>query len=272
MPSILVIDSGVGGLSVCQSIMATSKADERPLQVIYFADDAFSPYGLLDEVALEKRLESIVASMLALHQPELVVLACNTVSTLLLPYLRAQFIDVPFVGVVPAIKPAAKHSASKCIGLLATPATVSRKYTDELIADYASDCEVLRVGSTDLVMQAEALLAGKTLGLDVIQSTLAPFVALDGQAAVDTVVLGCTHFPLLKKQLQTLLPEVTWIDSGEAIAKRVHDLLEHESITAQNDCIHQIYFSKTLPDESIFKSALTQLGILESELHLLKVL
>jgi len=270
MPSILVIDSGVGGLSVCQSIMATSKVDKRPLKVIYFADDAFSPYGLLDEVALENRLERIVTSMLTLHQPELVVLACNTVSTLLLPHLRAQF-DVPFVGVVPAIKPAAKQSASKRIGLLATPATVNRKYTDELIADYASDCEVLRVGSTDLVTQAEALLAGKTLVLSVIESVLTPFVKVDGQTNVDTVVLGCTHFPLLIKQLQAVLPEVAWIDSGEAIAKRVHGLLEHEPTAASEDCIHQIYFSKTLPNESIFKSALAQLGILESELHLLKV-
>ena len=118
-PSILVIDSGVGGLSVCQSILSSGDS----LQVIYFADDAFAPYGLLEEQVLEGRLEKIVSSMLALHQPQLVVLACNTVSTLLLPQLRAQF-DVPFVGVVPAIKPAAKHSITKKIGLLATPATV----------------------------------------------------------------------------------------------------------------------------------------------------
>jgi glutamate racemase len=272
-PSILVIDSGVGGLSVCQSILATCST----LQVIYFADDAFAPYGLLDEAVLEKRLEKIVYSMLAIHQPHLVVLACNTVSTLLLPQLRAQF-DVPFVGVVPAIKPAAKHSITNRIGLLATPATVRRAYTDDLIDDYAGNCEVIRVGSNELVLQAEALLAGKSVSLDVITSILKPFLSDDINPSVDTIVLGCTHFPLLKAYLHTVLPEIVWVDSGAAIAKRVHsllneqNLLDHDLLPNRSDLIeHQVYFSKSLPDDVIFKAALVKLGFLMSELHLLNV-
>jgi len=272
-PSILVIDSGVGGLSVCQSILAAGS----PLQVIYFADDAFAPYGLLDEKALEERLEKIVSSMLAIHQPQLVVLACNTVSTLLLPQLRAQF-DVPFVGVVPAIKPAAKHSITNRIGLLATPATVKRAYTDDLINDYAGNCEVIRVGSNELVLQAEALLAGENISLDVIELILKPFLSDDVSPSVDTIVLGCTHFPLLKSHLHTVLPDVSWVDSGAAIAKRVHSLLNgknlrnHDLVPNSSDLIeHQIYFSKSLPSGAIFKAALVKLGFIVSELHLLDV-
>ncbi len=274
IPSILVIDSGVGGLSICQSIMSTSEANEQNLQIIYFADDAFSPYGLLEELELEKRLESIVSSMLVLHQPDLVILACNTVSTLLLPQLRAQF-DVPFVGVVPAIKPAAKKTLTNRIGLLATPATVCRAYTDALISDYAAECEVIRVGSNELVTQAEALLAGEKISLNVIETVLEPFISEDIALEVDTIVLGCTHFPLLKQQLQEVLPNVSWVDSGEAIAKRVHDLLGQMSHghTHSSDAslVHQIYFSESLPDQFTFKSALAELGIKDSKLHLLNI-
>jgi glutamate racemase len=272
-PSILVIDSGVGGLSVCQSILATGS----PLQVIYFADDALAPYGLLEEAVLEARLEKIVSSMLAIHQPHLVILACNTVSTLLLPQLRAQF-DVPFVGVVPAIKPAAKHSTTNRIGLLATPATVKRTYTDALISDYAGHCEVIRVGSNELVLQAEALLAGKEVSLEAIKLILQPFMLSYGTPCVDTIVLGCTHFPLLKQQLQSIVPEVSWIDSGEAVANRVHSLLSEQSLISNNSvsdeaCLitHQIYFSKSLPNSVVFKKAIAPLGFVMSELHLISV-
>jgi len=272
-PSILVIDSGVGGLSVCQSILATGDL----LQVIYFADDAFAPYGLLNEEVLEARLEKIVSSMLAIHQPHLVVLACNTVSTLLLPQLRAQF-DVPFVGVVPAIKPAAKNSTTNRIGLLATPATVKRAYIDGLIASFADDCDVIRVGSNDLVLQAEGLLAGKNVSLEVIESILKPFVPDDISPRVDAVVLGCTHFPLLQRYFHTVLPEVAWVDSGAAIAKRVHNLLSGQNLldpdlvsNSSGLIEHQIYFSKSLPNDVVFKAALVKLGFIMSELHLINV-
>jgi len=212
--SILVIDSGVGGLTICQSILAF----ERSLQLVYFADDAFFPYGLLDEDLLTQRLHKIVSAMLKLHQPDLVVLACNTVSTLVLPELRRCF-DVPFVGVVPAIKPAAQLSKTKRIGLLATPATVCRSYTDDLIADFASDCQVVRVGSNDLVVQAENLLSGKPLDVEVISMALSEFSVPLGQGEIDTIILGCTHFPLLKEQLELQIPGIKWVDSGTAVAK-----------------------------------------------------
>jgi glutamate racemase len=199
------------------------------------------------------------------------------VSTLLLPQLRAQF-DVPFVGVVPAIKPAAQHSKTHRIGLLATPATVKRVYTNGLIADYAGNCEVIRVGSNELVLQAEALLAGKDVSLDVLESVLQPFMLDDDLPSIDTIVLGCTHFPLLKQQLQIVLPNVSWVDSGEAVAKRIHCLLKEQSLITHNSAAnesrsiaHQIYFSKSLPNSVVFKNSLATLGFVASELHLLTV-
>ena len=271
VPSILVIDSGVGGLSICQSIFAL----ESRLQLIYFADDAYFPYGLKDDEQLRQRLIKIVSQMLNLHQPELVVLACNTVSTLLLPELRALF-DVPFVGVVPAIKPAAKLSRTKNLGLLATPGTVKRPYTDKLISDYASNCKVLRVGSSELVGLAEDFLSGQEVPETQLRSILLPFMRQESQ--VDTIVLGCTHFPLLGAHLNKVLPEIQWVDSGEAIANRVLSLLSLaepctlsyyplDSSAHDKSCTHQIYFSGTKPDEFIFARALESLGIFNHQLN-----
>jgi glutamate racemase len=267
--SILVLDSGVGGLSVCQSILA--KLPDT--QIVYFADDAYFPYGLLDEEVLRSRLHEVVSAMLLQHKPDLVVLACNTVSTLVLPELRAEF-DIPFVGVVPAIKPAAQLSQTGAIGLLATPATVKRPYTDNLIEDYARDCEVLRVGSSELVKQAEELLSGHPVDEDILSSILEPFRQEINGRSVDVVVMGCTHFPFLKAYLSEQLPGIKWIDSGEAIAKRVEHLLGEKAIrgldasSGQNmETQHQVYFSKMIPNEEIFSQALIDLGLKQYQLH-----
>jgi len=169
---------------------------------------------------------------------------------------------VPFVGVVPAIKPAALLSTTKKIGLLATPATVRRPYIDELIADFAADCEVLRVGSNELVILAEKLFLGQTVSAAAISDVLSPFTQSVSGAGIDTIVLGCTHFPLLKQAFCTLMPEINWIDSGEAVARRVSGLLSKPraaSVTCEKH-VHQLYFSGEMPEEAIFKSALYQLN------------
>jgi glutamate racemase len=255
--SILVIDSGVGGLSVCQSILA----QQPRLQLIYFADSAFFPYGVLPENQLRERLKYIVSTMLSLHQPALVVLACNTVSTLVLPELRALF-DIPFVGVVPAIKPAANLSLTKRIGLLATPATVNRSYTDQLISDYAQGCEVIKVGSSELVQEAEKLLRGQAVSANVLQMVLKPFKNEQGKPLVDTIVLGCTHFPLLRTQLAEQLPGINWVDSGQAIANRVSHLLASVTDMSKNvSSTHQIYFSKPVEDEAALTASFKHLGL-----------
>ncbi len=252
-PSLLVIDSGVGGLSICQALR-----EEMPaLDLIYVADDAYFPYGLMTEEALTERLIAIMRAMLSQHQPDMVVLACNTVSTLVLPVLRKNF-DVPFVGVVPAIKPAAVASESRRIGLLATPATVTRPYIDDLIQDFAGACEVTRVGSNELVLLAEDKLSGKLPDIKAVRAILEPFVIAD----IDTLVLGCTHFPLLREEIQQALPDVSLIDSGSAIARRVKSLLTGGAVSDRDSSHYlRMYFSHTIPETGSFTQGLATLGI-----------
>lgn len=227
---ILVFDSGVGGLSICQSLR---KAGIR-LPLLYVADTAWFPYGLREEVDLLQRVQQLMEPLLRQHRPSLVILACNTLSTFALPALRAQF-DVPFVGVVPAIKPAAQQTRSGVIGLLATPATVKRAYTDQLIAEFAPQCEVIRIGSNELVLAAERYFNAGQIDLAAIEHAIAPLIQAKQQKGLDTIVLGCTHFPLLVTQLDQLLPGVRWIDSGEAIARRVKELLVGQSLDIGDD-------------------------------------
>jgi len=214
---VLIFDSGVGGLSVLARVGRL-----RPdLRFLYLGDNARFPYGdLADEVIVE-RVVTLLSAAVSRYRPALVVVACNTASTLALPMLRSR-IQVPIVGVVPAIKPAAALTRNGRIGLLATPATVRRSYLDSLIADHAPAASVLRVGSSALVREAEGLLQGGTPEPDILAYALAPLA----EAEVDTVVLGCTHFPLIGGQLRDRLPGVDyWVDSGDAIARRVDQIL-----------------------------------------------
>ncbi len=207
------IDSGIGGFSIMQEV-------ERQLPGIgisYFMDNLYLPYGKLSEQALLSRLEGIVAFLQHAVKPDLIVVACNTASTQALDFLRQRFEQV-FVGVVPAVKPAALQSSAKRIGLLATPATVTGLYIDNLIAQFALDCEVKKLGSVELVHIAEGLFWQEPLAQQSVE-----FSEFTG---VDTVVLGCTHFPLIKDFIAAHLPShVRLIDSGAAIANRVSDLL-----------------------------------------------
>ncbi|MGF1738879.1 glutamate racemase [Photobacterium satsumensis] len=213
---VLIFDSGVGGLSVYQEIYA-----QLPnVQYIYAFDDAAFPYGELPEEELIERTRHIVSLLVERHFIDLVVVACNTASTIVLPTLR-DCLSIPVVGVVPAIKPAAMLSQRKVIGLLATPATVQREYTDLLISQFASHCEVLRMGSTRLVEMAEQKLRGQPISMTELEGILSLW-----RGKVDCVVLGCTHFPLIKDEIiEAIKGDVIIVDSGRAIANRVKDLL-----------------------------------------------
>lgn len=221
VPTILVFDSGVGGLTVAAEI-ARMRPDAR---LVYVADDAGFPYGRLDEAALVARVIRVMERILDLHQPDLVVVACNTASTLALPHLRGRF-AIPFVGTVPAIKPAALASSTRSISVLATPGTVARDYTHELIRAYAGNCQVTLVGSRLMAAYAEAELRGEPETDAAILAELLPcFVETDGRRT-DTIALACTHYPLLKARFDLIAPwPVAWIDPGPAIARRVSELL-----------------------------------------------
>lgn len=227
-PRIVVFDSGVGGLTVFREIVAA-----RPDGIyVYVADDAGFPYGNMPEEALITRIVHVIGRAIADHKPDLVVVACNTASTLALGELRARY-KVPFVGTVPAIKPAAAQSRSKRIAVLGTQATVSREYTRALIREFAAGCNVTLVGSPHLASYAEAELSGAPVDDAKIKTEIAPcFVETDGRRT-DTVVLACTHYPLLTKRFQAVAPwPVDWLDPAPAIARRTADLLRERPIGA----------------------------------------
>ena len=220
-PTILVFDSGLGGLTVFREVLA-ARPDAR---FVYAADDAFFPYGRQDETKLVARVLDVMAHLIAAHRPDLVVVACNTASTLVLPRLRERF-KVPFVGTVPAIKPACSGSNSKLVSVLGTEATVKREYTRVLIREHGNGCAVTLVGSPRLAELAEAELKGEAVTDAEVAAEIAPcFVEANG-ARTDTVVLACTHYPLLLDRLIRLAPwPVKYLDPAPAIARRVAELL-----------------------------------------------
>jgi glutamate racemase len=223
-PTILVFDSGLGGLTVLREIVK-SRPDAH---YIYVADDAFFPYGHHGEDEIIARVVPLIGEWIAARSPDLVVIACNSASTLVMSHLRERY-AVPFVGTVPAIKPACASSRTKRVSVLGTRGTVKREYTRTLIRDFAQGCDVTLVGSGELASLAEAALSGTDVGDGEIAAELAPcFVGDrdDPRARTDTVVLACTHYPLLMDRLVRLAPwPVDWIDPAPAIARRVVDLL-----------------------------------------------
>lgn len=219
-PTILVFDSGLGGLTVFREIVKL-----RPgARYIYVADDAYFPYGQHTEDEIVARVVPLVGDLIAEHAPDLAVIACNTASTLVMTHLREAY-TVPFVGTVPAIKPACASSQTKRVSVLGTRGTVRREYTKKLIADFAQGCDVTLVGAENLANLAEAALRGEHASDEAVAAEIAPCF-IDGDVRTDTVVLACTHYPLLISQMVALAPwAVNWIDPAPAIARRVSDLL-----------------------------------------------
>ena len=219
--SILIFDSGVGGLTIYDSIYATlPKA-----HYTYLFDNQCFPYGELAEDELIARVSTVITAAVHASKPDIIVIACNSASTLALPALRERF-SMPIVGVVPAIKPAAAITTNGVIGLLATPGTVMRSYTLALIEDFAFDKLVLPIGHSSLVALAENKMAGVAVDLDKLAEIISPWI--NNEISPDTIVLGCTHFPLIKDEIaQVLQHPVKFVDSGEAIGRRVKVLSAH---------------------------------------------
>lgn len=229
-PKVLVFDSGLGGLTVFAEI-AKLRADA---ELVYAADDAGFPYGRWAAPDLVERVGGVVGKLIVDVRPDIVVIACNTASTLVLPDLRARFPAMPFVGTVPAIKPAAALSRSKLISVLATPGTVARDYTRALIDSFAADCTVTLVGSTRLAPLAEAAMTGLEVSDADIAAEISPCFVRSGAAATDCIVLACTHYPLLRERFERLAPwPVTWIDPSAAIARRVDAVLAERGFVAK---------------------------------------
>ena len=213
---ILIFDSGVGGLSV----LAPTRKLLPNAPIVYAADSAGFPYGTKSDAELASRVPALLGRLVERFHPRLAVIACNTASTIALEHVRSA-LELPVVGTVPAIKPAAEMSKSRVIGVLGTEATVRQGYVDDLAARFASDCTIIRHGSPELVELAEAKLAGEEVGVAAVRSAAQPmFDAADGER-IDTVVLACTHFPLLDEELRAAFPQVANVDGGPGIARRI---------------------------------------------------
>jgi glutamate racemase len=218
---ILVFDSGVGGLSVLAPIRAA-----LPLApIVYVADNAGFPYGSKGEAEIAARVPALLGRLTERYRPRLIVIACNTASTIALAHVRAA-LDVPVVGTVPAIKPAAEMTDTKVIGVLGTPATVRQAYVDNLAREFAANCTVLRHGTSELAGMAEAKLRGEAVPADAYAAVMAGLTAQPGGERMDVVVLACTHFPLVVDELAAAAGRpLRFVDGAQGIARRTAHLL-----------------------------------------------
>ena len=240
-PTILIIDSGVGGLSVYDEIAKLLPT----ARYLYVFDNAGFPYGTKEESFIIERVVKITQQMADSYPIDLAVIACNTASTITLPRLRETF-SFPVIGVVPAIKPAAQLTRNGVVGLLATQGTIRRDYTHELIKQFATDCQIEMLGASSLVELAERKLHRQDVNLNEVKAAVMDWLRLP--KIPDTIVLGCTHFPLLKEELQQVFPsETIFVDSGIAVARRA------------------VFLLKDYAAPSIFKPSNIALGTLEDE-------
>jgi glutamate racemase len=214
---LLFFDSGVGGLS----ILEPTRALLPNAPIVYAADNAAFPYGKRTEAELAARVPALLGRLVERFHPRLAVIACNTASTIALDHVRAA-LDIPVVGTVPAIKPAAERSSSRIIGVLGTEATVRQPYVDDLAAQFAADCTIVRHGSPELVELAEEKLAGRPVAVEAVRAAFDPMFR-DG---MDVMVLACTHFPLLEDEIARAFPGIALVHGGPGIARRIAFLTE----------------------------------------------
>ncbi len=225
---ILLFDSGVGGLTVYDALREV--LPDAP--VIYAADLAGLPYGTKTEAQIAARVSGLLGRMAERFRPRLVCIACNTASTIALGMVR-EVLEVPVVGTVPAIKPAAALTKTGTIGLVGTGATIRQAYIDQLEREFADGKRLLRIAAPGLVEAAEAKLRGRAVDPTVIADVHDRLAAMPGGAAIDTLVLACTHFPLLSDELAAAFgPEVMQIDGAQGIARRIADLTQGQEFAA----------------------------------------
>ncbi|OQM76645.1 glutamate racemase [Manganibacter manganicus] len=247
-PPVLMFDSGIGGLTVLRE--ARVLMPDRPF--VYVADDAAFPYGAWEEPALKTHILGLFADLLDRFKPEISVIACNTASTLVIEALRETFPGHPFVGTVPAIKPAAERTRSGLVSVLATPGTVKRQYTRDLIHQWASKCHVRLVGSNRLAGLAEIYMRDGFVDEAAVRAEIAPcFIEQDGRRT-DIVVLACTHYPFIANRMRKTAPwPVDWLDPAEAIARRAHSLIADGKTAPCEDPL------SNGPDRAVFTSGRT---------------
>jgi len=256
---LLLFDSGVGGLSV----LAATQALRPQAPLVYVADSAGFPYGTKSEFEIAARVPALLGRLAERYDPRLIVIACNTASTIALGSVRAA-LDVPIVGTVPAIKPAAEISETRVIGVLGTDATVRQPYVDDLAARFAGDCVVLRHGSAALVELAEAKLHGEKRPIADYRAAIAGLFDQPGGERIDVVVNACTHFPLVGDELAEAAPHpVRFVDGAPGIARRVAYLTEGQDWPETP--LHRAVFTRFGDAERHLAPALARYGINRAE-------
>jgi glutamate racemase len=257
---LLIFDSGVGGLSVLGPIRRL--LPNAP--IVYVADSAGYPYGIRTAAEIEARVPALLGRLAERIDPELIVIACNTASTIALDEVRAA-LDLPIVGTVPAIKPAAARSKSRVIGVLGTEATVRQPYVDRLSEEFAADCTVIRHGSAELVELAEAKLRGEPTRPDAYRRILDGLFAQPEGERIDTIVLACTHFPLVEDELAAAAGRpIAFVDGKEGIARRTASLMQGKSWTDEPPEGRAI-FTRWRPEIEKYRSGLARHGLTRLE-------
>lgn len=257
---ILMFDSGVGGLSVLDHVRRALPG----ASIVYAADNAGFPYGTKSEGEIAARVPALLGRLAERYGPRIVVIACNTASTIALSHIRAA-LDLPVVGTVPAIKPAALASRTRVIGVLGTEATVRQPYVDRLSAEFASDCTVIRHGSAGLVGLAEAKLRGEAVAARDVHAEVDGLFSQPQGDRIDQLVLACTHFPLLASEIAAASPAgVSLVDSGEGIARRTAFLCENQQWSA--DPSGRAVFTKGASDIEALRPALVARGLADIDI------
>ncbi|MFT5135124.1 MAG: glutamate racemase [Arenicella sp.] len=261
MARIAIFDSGVGGLSIYSEVSRRLPRHD----FVFVSDNQCYPYGNKAEDWLIERVQQLSQRVVDHCSPDVFVVACNTASTIVLPALR-ETLAIPVVGVVPAIKPGAKLSNTKHLGLLATPGTIARAYTNDLINEFAPNCSVSKVGSSALVELAEEKLRGKKIDLSILESELEPLL---NDKKIDVVVLACTHFPLLNNEIESIFKahnhSIKLVDSAKGIANRVSSLIDdmHSGALATSNLTakHQAFFIAQIGAQNVLIKQLEKLGL-----------
>lgn len=227
---ILLFDSGVGGLTVLAELRKLLPG----APVIYAADLAGLPYGEKTEAEIAARVAGLLGRLSERYAPRLITIACNTASTIALGMVR-EVLHVPIVGTVPAVKPAAALTRTGVIGLLGTAATIRQRYVDDLEAQFGNGHRLIRHACPELVAAAELKLRGGEPDPAVFAAAAVGLRNQEGGAEIDTVVLACTHFPLVEAELRIALgDDVQLVHGAEGIARRIASLTQGQSFARQS--------------------------------------
>ncbi|MEE4450081.1 glutamate racemase [Novosphingobium resinovorum] len=256
---ILLFDSGVGGLTVLAEVRKALPA----APIIYAADTAGLPYGTKTEAQVAARVAGLLGRMTERFRPRLVCIACNTASTIALGMVR-EVLEVPIVGTVPAIKPAAEMTRTGVIGLLGTQATIRQAYVDRLEQAFAADKRLLRHGAPGLVEAAEAKLRGEPVDPALIRQAADALRGQPDGERIDTVVLACTHFPLVEAELaEAFGPGVSFVHGAQGIARQVARLVAGQEYSRQAPDLALFTGAGDVPDA--YAAKLAQYGLMRIE-------